>query len=70
MKFADSRGFYFWFSHPQYPTSALLSKLFLDVGLLVTPGTVFGPDGDGYVRMIYCETDNIMQTVAERIALI
>ena len=66
--FGGDAGFYFWFSHPDYKTSDSLFQWFLDSGLLVTPGTVFGDDGEGYVRMIYCETDEIMATVADRLS--
>lgn len=65
--FGGNAGFYFWISHPDYPSSAQLSEWFLSHGILVTPGTAFGPDGEGYVRMIYCETEDIMNQVRHRI---
>ncbi len=65
--FGGNAGFYFWFSHPDHASSASICQWFLDHNMLIVPGTVFGTDGEGYARMIYCETDKIMETVSNRI---
>ncbi len=65
--FGANAGFYLWFSHPQLKTSDDIMEAFIEAGLLITPGTAFGEDGEGYARMIYCVTDEICQQVAERI---
>lgn len=65
--FGAQAGFYLWFSHPQLPTSEALLEAFIEAGLLITPGTAFGDDGEGYVRLTYCITNEVCDQVAERI---
>lgn len=65
--FGAQAGFYLWFSHPKLKTSDDIMEAFIEAGLLITPGTSFGDDGEGYARMIYCITDALCQEVAERI---
>ncbi len=47
-------GFYLWMSHPKYKTSQEAFDYALEKGYIVTPGTAFGTDGEGYVRAVYC----------------
>ena len=47
-------GFYFWMNHHDMESSEACFEWFLQKGICVTPGTVFGPSGEGYVRMVYC----------------
>ena len=61
-------GFYFWFSHPNYSTSEQLSELFLKNGLLITPGTVFGQDGEGFARIVFCITDEMIKQVDDKLS--
>ncbi|PKL77074.1 MAG: succinyldiaminopimelate transaminase [Candidatus Melainabacteria bacterium HGW-Melainabacteria-1] len=65
--FGAQAGFYLWFSHPALPTSEDLLEAFIEAGLLLTPGTAFGPDGEGYIRLTYCVTNEICDRVAEAI---
>lgn len=61
--FGANAGFYLWFSHPALPTSEELLETFIQAGLLLTPGTAFGDDGDGYVRLTYCITNEVCEQV-------
>lgn len=61
--FGGNAGFYLWFSRSDSPSSSILSEHLLEKGLLVTPGTVFGEDGEGYVRLAYCKPDNVIDEV-------
>ncbi len=65
--FGADAGFYLWISHPALKTSEALSDWFIEGGMLVTPGTAFGEDGEGFVRMVYCLTDSACYDVAARI---
>jgi LL-diaminopimelate aminotransferase len=68
--FGAQAGFYLWFSHPACKTSEELMLAFIDAGLLLTPGTAFGSDGEGYARMVYCITAEMAEEVAKRTALV
>ena len=66
--FGGDAGFYLWIKSPHHATSESLSDWFLDRGILVTPGTVFGPDGDPYIRLVFCLTDDVLDACIQRIA--
>jgi aspartate/methionine/tyrosine aminotransferase len=66
--FGAEAGFYLWFSHPDCLSSEQLVEAFIEAGLLITPGTAFGVDGEGYARMTYCVTQEVAEEVARRAA--
>ena len=65
--FGGDASFYLWFSHPQYSSSEQLMDLFIEQHLVLTPGTAFGKDGEGFIRMIYCSTLDQCEEIAKRI---
>lgn len=65
--FGGDAGFYMWVKSSSHSTSESLSQWFLDRGILVTPGTVFGPDGDPYIRMVFCLTDDVLDDCCQKI---
>jgi len=65
--FGGEASFYLWFSHPDIPESTKILDLFIEQGIVITPGTAFGPDGEGYVRMVFCVTEEVCRDTAERI---
>jgi len=65
--FGAEAGFYLWFSHPRFQLSDPLYEAFIEAGLLLAPGHCFGEDGEGYLRMVYCITDQVAQEVVRRI---
>ena len=65
--FGGEAGFYMWIRSDQFDQSDALAKWFLDRGILVVPGTVFGPDGNPYIRMVYCLKDETIDKLCERI---
>lgn len=65
--FGAEAGFYLWFSHPQVPASDVIYEAFIDAGLLLAPGHCFGEDGEGFIRMVYCISDEVCAEVARRI---
>ncbi|MBR6711862.1 MAG: aminotransferase class I/II-fold pyridoxal phosphate-dependent enzyme [Selenomonadaceae bacterium] len=51
-----------------FSTSEEFVKIFLDKSnVLVTPGSAFGPSGEGFVRMALVQTANTMKKVAEQV---
>jgi aspartate/methionine/tyrosine aminotransferase len=66
--FGGKATFYLWFSHPQLTTSQALVEYFLQGGIVLSPGTAFGPDGEGYARMVFCIDDATCTKLVSRIA--
>ena len=65
--FGGNAGFYVWFLSEQHATSQSLADWLLEKGLLVTPGTVFGSNGNPYVRMVYCLRDEVIDKLCTSI---
>lgn len=65
--FGGNASFYLWFSHPDIDKSEKILDLFLEQGMVITPGTAFGPDGEGYARLVFCVTEDVCLKTAERI---
>ena len=65
--FGGDAGFYMWVKSTNHATSESLSDWFLERGILVTPGTVFGPDGDPYIRLVFCLTDDVLTKCCQKI---
>lgn len=54
---------------PQYKDSeGFVEDLFNRTGILVTPGSAFGPSGEGYVRMALVQSEDTMKKIALRAA--
>ncbi|MCM8534743.1 MAG: aminotransferase class I/II-fold pyridoxal phosphate-dependent enzyme [Lentisphaeraceae bacterium] len=68
--FGGEASFYLWFSHPEISESTKILDLFIEQGIVITPGTAFGPDGEGYVRMVFCVTKEVCDKTAARIGKI
>ncbi len=66
----DARaGFYIWARVPAGLTSAeFTDRLLTERQLLVTPGTAFGPNGEGWFRIAATRPPEEMDEAAERIA--
>ena len=65
--FGGDAGFYIWTKHPDFNTSEALSEWFLNKGILVTPGTIFGKDGNPYIRLVFCLKDDELKDMINRI---
>lgn len=52
----------------QYETSeSFVQDLLAKTGVLVTPGSAFGPSGEGYVRMALVQSEEDMQRIVEAV---
>ena len=64
-------GFYLWVPVPaDLPGGgwALAERLALDGGLLVSPGDLYGPSGEGFVRVAVVQPMERLELVAERLS--
>ncbi|HTR28934.1 MAG TPA: aminotransferase class I/II-fold pyridoxal phosphate-dependent enzyme [Puia sp.] len=46
---------------------ALSDKLLYDAGVFITPGGIFGPAGEGYIRVSLCSTEEKLQESIQRV---
>ncbi|HEY9786841.1 MAG TPA: LL-diaminopimelate aminotransferase [Candidatus Obscuribacterales bacterium] len=61
--------FYMWLPVPEGMTSADFSTEMLDrAGIVVPPGTAYGPGGEGYFRMSLCVSKERLQEAFDRMA--
>lgn len=49
-------------------SESFVKDLFNRTGILVTPGSAFGPSGEGYVRMALVQSEDTMKKIALRAA--
>jgi LL-diaminopimelate aminotransferase len=61
---------YVWFHMPPgYETSADFCLALLEhTGVSLTPGSVFGPHGEGYVRLSFTQPEPILQKALDRLS--
>jgi len=66
LKYLKPRAtFYFWVKAPKGISSELLAGILLDqAGIVVSPGSAYGPEGEGYVRFaMVVKEDRIKEAV-------
>jgi succinyldiaminopimelate transaminase len=61
-------GLYLWLRHPEYDGWAAAEMLAGQCGILVTPGSVYGPAGDRHVRVALTATDERVAAAVKRLA--
>jgi len=60
--------FYFWVQVPDGYTSESFTALMLETAhIVVTPGSGFGPSGEGYIRLTLCTTEERLNEAGNRI---
>ena len=62
-------GFYLWVAAPGGDEVALCLRLATELGVLTSPGTTFGPDGAGWVRIAAVVPDDHLDRVRARAGL-
>lgn len=61
-------GMFVWAKLPQGITSeAMTDKLLYEKDIFITPGTVFGSNGEGYIRLSLCVSEENLQEVLNRL---
>jgi succinyldiaminopimelate transaminase len=61
-------GLYLWLRHPSYDCWSAAELLAAEGGILVTPGSVYGPAGDRHIRVALTATDERVAAAASRLA--
>jgi len=61
-------GLYLWLTHPGHDGWSAAELLAAECGILVTPGSVYGPGGARYVRAALTATDERVAAAAARLA--
>ena len=64
---APAGAFYLWVPAPDGDGWALAHRLAREAGALVAPGELYGPAGNGFVRMAVVQPDDRIALVAERL---
>ncbi len=61
-------GLYLWLTHPDHDCWSAAELLAAECGILVTPGSVYGPRGARHVRVALTATDERVAAAAARLA--
>ncbi len=61
-------GLYLWLRHPDHDCWSAAELLATVCGILVTPGSVYGPAGERHVRAALTATDERVAAAASRLA--
>jgi len=64
----DQSGLFLWVKIPPYiaESEAFSGEILRQLGVFITPGTVFGSNGEGYVRLSLCADLNTLNEVYTR----
>ena len=66
--FVSDQTFYLWSRVPQgFDSAGFCGRLLQEQGVVVTPGSGFGPSGEGYFRISLTATDSRLEEAARRI---
>ena len=61
-------GLFVWAKIPEGNTSeAITDKLLYEKDVFITPGTVFGSNGEGFIRASLCVTEEVLKEVLNRL---
>ena len=69
----NSSGMFLWGKVPMSDNSAgqrLSDKILYEAGVFITPGFIFGKNGEEYVRISLCSKPQVLKRAAERIAAV
>jgi aspartate/methionine/tyrosine aminotransferase len=61
-------GLYLWLTHPAHDGWSAAEFLASECGILVTPGSIYGPSGDRHIRVALTATDERVAAAAARLA--
>lgn len=65
-----STGMFLWGKVGTSSGEALSDRILYDAGVFITPGFIFGKNGEDYVRISLCATPETLKNAAERISKI
>ena len=62
-----SAGMFLWGKVPSGKGEALADKILYEAGVFITPGFIFGKNGEDYIRISLCAKPEVLKKAAERI---
>jgi len=63
-------GLFVWAKIPEEITSeAITDKLLYEKDVFITPGTIFGSNGEGFIRASLCVTEEVLNVVLNRLTV-
>ena len=63
----NSSGMFLWGRVPEGKGDALADKVLYEAGVFITPGFIFGRNGEDYIRISLCALPEVLKKAAERI---
>ena len=63
----SAAGLYLWATRPGLDCWAACELLAAECGILVGPGSMYGPEGSGYIRVALTATDEQVRVASERL---
>ena len=64
---SSSAGMFLWGRVPEGKGEALADKILYEAGVFITPGFIFGRNGEDYIRISLCAKPEVLKKAAERI---
>jgi aspartate/methionine/tyrosine aminotransferase len=64
---SNSSGMFLWGRVPEGKGEALADKILYEAGVFITPGFIFGENGEDYIRISLCAKPELLKKAAERI---
>lgn len=65
----NSSGMFLWGKVGPSSGQALSDRLLYEAGVFITPGFIFGKNGEDYIRISLCARPEVLKKAAERIAI-
>jgi LL-diaminopimelate aminotransferase len=67
----DQAGLFLWGKIPEYYTGAgeMTDTLLYDRNVFITPGFIFGSNGNRYIRISLCATEDVLKTALDRVRI-
>ena len=64
----DAVGMFVWAKLPENsaPAERFIDDILYDKNIFITPGTIFGTNGEGYIRFSLCVTEDKIQEAIKR----
>ncbi len=66
----NSSGMFLWGRVPEGKGEALADKVLYEAGVFITPGFIFGKNGEDYIRISLCAKPEVLKKAADRIRAI
>ena len=63
----NSSGMFLWGRVPEGKGEALADKILYEAGVFITPGFIFGKNGEDYIRISLCAKPEVLKKAAEKI---